>query len=248
MMTPAPTMTFRGRLWCWTRRLVRVSLLVLIAAAPAVYFGAPVLARQEKVRHRVEAALSRTMGTPVEISSMAWSWKDGLTIQDFRSIALKIDSIQIQPKFLKLARGKSGTRVLLENPQVAVLDTDAAAPELRLPKLCKKGFPLDNVEVRNGTYTVMGADGTRHATITGITADAGGRLANREAYLNIWSFSATYNGAELTGKGMLHLTQEGLTGELSVNEAAAAQSSDLQKALKASKITLKEATAEPRWY
>jgi hypothetical protein len=246
MMTPAPT--FRGRVWCWTKRLFKVGLLLLIAAAPTVYFGAPVLARQEKTRHRFEAALARTLGTPVEITSMAWSWKDGLTIQDFRSIALKVETLRIQPNFLKMVRGKSGMRVFLDSPHAAVLDTDASSPELRLPKFCRKGLRLEDVEVRNGTYTVMSADGTRRAVITGISTDGSGRLANRAADLTLSSFSASFNGLALTGRGVLHLTQEGLTGELEVNEAAAAQSSDLQNALKASKITLKQGTSETRWY
>src|SRR5688500_628289 len=126
-MTSTP-LTFRGRLWRWTKRLTATVALLLVAAVPAGYYGLPALARHEKARARGEKALTRAFGAPVQIAPMSFCWQDGLFLRDVSTpenptgSSFRIDAVTLRPRWSKLFEGKVRFRAELESPEVVVVD------------------------------------------------------------------------------------------------------------------------------
>ena len=235
-----------GRLRRWTKRIVLSTMLALACAGSATYVGLPLLARQTWARHRVESALTRSLETPVAVSSMAWSWRDGLLLQGVSTTdetagsSFHIDSVRLQPRLSRLFRGKLRARVVLEGPEFIVRDSRPEARAFWLPSLGKKGLGLDQVEIRNGSLIWSGTDG-RTLRIDDITSEGNGLLRNRIAHLELSSLSASFNGAKQTGKGSLRLSAEGFSGEVLLNEVSAKESVELRNILRAAHVTLKGA-------
>ena len=116
-MVPSPA--FRGRLWRWTKRIGRLTMLLLIGTATATYLGLPVLAR-----HRAEYALTPSLGGPASMTGMAWSSKDGLILRDLftvtadRETSIEIESLTLRPCLAKFLRGQLRIRAIVERPQI----------------------------------------------------------------------------------------------------------------------------------
>ncbi|RPH47328.1 MAG: hypothetical protein EHM91_06060, partial [Planctomycetota bacterium] len=84
MTNPAPV-TFLGRLWRFTKRLTLFATVSAIAVGAAGYFALPVVTRTPWALRKTEKALTRATGTPIQVGSQRWSWKDGLTLRDVSS-------------------------------------------------------------------------------------------------------------------------------------------------------------------
>jgi hypothetical protein len=235
-----------GRFRRWTKRIVLSTMLALACAGSATYVGLPLLARQTWARHRVESALTRSLETPVAVSSMAWSWRDGLLLQGVSTTdetagsSFHIDSVRLQPRLSRLFRGKLRAAAVLESPEFVLRDAEPEARAFWLPALGKKGLGLDPVEIRNGSFVWTGSDG-KTVRIDEISIEGSGRLRNRIAHLELSSMSASFNGTKLTGKGSLHLSADGFSGEILLNEVSAKESAELRNALRAAHVTLKGA-------
>jgi hypothetical protein len=232
--TPAPS--FRGRLWRWTRRICRFTTLIVIGAGIATYFGLPVLARQDWARHRVENALTRSLGGPVSITAMAWSWRDGLILRDLftvtadRETSIGIESVSLQPRVARLLFGQLRLRAMVEKPQILAHGETPESRMLRLPRFGKRGIRLERLEIRDGTYV------NRTSCVSGITAQGAGRLENRILRLELSSLSGSFNGATVEGTGILRLTEDGFTGQIDVNEPPG-----LRDVLRPAHLTIKKA-------
>jgi hypothetical protein len=232
MTSSAPT--FRSRLWRWTKRLARVTTAIVIAAISAATFGVPAASRTAWARERLETTLTRSLGTPVQVGAMQWSWKRGLLLQHVstsengRPTAFRIERIQLRPRLVKLLDGKLRLRAVVENPEFLLTDTGAA---LRVPKLPKKGIRIDQFDLVNATLAVRSGDET--ARVQNLTIRGDGRVEDRVLRLELSSLSGTCDGATFSGQGTLRVSGEGLSGRIGVNEAAAKESASLQKVLRA---------------
>ena len=240
MMNPAPV-TFFGRLWRFTKRLTLVATMSAIAVGAAGYFGLPVLARQPWAVHKTEKALTRAMGTPIQVADMRWSWKDGLTLRDVSSPEdFRAESIRIKPRYGRILCGKARATVVVTAPEITLDEAAAAAPAIRFPRFSKCCIKLDKIEIREGTYVVKSASSSRTIKIEQISLQGTGRLDKRTFTLDIQSVSGSLNGTAVTGKGTLQVTPEGLMGELDVNDPVK-DSATLRDALRAAHVTIKKA-------
>lgn len=251
-MTSAP-LTFRGRLWLWTKRLAASVLVILMAAAPVATFGVPKLAACPKARARVEKSLTRALGTPVEIGAMSFTWTDGLRLHDVSAKAdphgcsFRIDSVEIKPRWSKLLSGKVRLRAEFQRPEVVVADTGTEIRALRLPKFGKKGLGLEHVKIVDGTCILKNGADDRSLRIDGITTEGTGALQHRTVRMDLKSLTGSFRGAAVTGKGLLRLSPDGFRGELDVNESAAKEP-ELLDALRAAGVTLRKAPAMSEWF
>jgi hypothetical protein len=245
-MNASTPLTFRGRLWRWTKRLTFTATLLLVAAVPATYFGLPKLAAHPKARAKVEKALTRTLGTPVRIQDMRFDWKEGLFLRDVSTqenlpgCSFRIDTVTIKPRWSKLLSGKVRLQVELESPEFVVVDSGTEIRTLRLPKFGKKGFGIERMKIVDGTYILKSGADDRTVRVDGINADGSGRLQNRSLRMDLKSLSGSARGVAVTGKGVLRLSQDGFAGELDVNEDAAKEP-ELRDALHAAGVTLRKA-------
>jgi len=241
MMTPAP-LTFRGRLWRFTKRLTLLTAVLVVGAVPVGYFGLPKLAGRAKARVKVEKALTRALGTRVQVGTMSFNWKAGLLLRDVSADSFRIDTVTLRPKWSKLLSGKLRLNAELERPEVVLVDGDDEAPALRLPKCGKKGLALDHVRITDGAYLLKSGTDDRTLRIDGIAGEGSGRLQNRSVRLELQSLKGSFKGVPVAGKGLLRLTAEGVAGTLDVNEDAAKEP-ELRNALRAARITLRKAPA-----
>src|SRR5439155_19533810 len=176
----------------------------------------------------------------------SWSWEEGLTLRNVASseeTSFRIDSIRLQPRFSRLLRGGLRVRAILESPEFVVGEPGSDAPQLRLPRFPKKGIRIEDLEIHRGTCIVKGAGEDRTLRIDDLTIQGIGRLENRILRMELGSVSGSLDGMTFTGKGVLRLRQEGLSGELDLNEATARESTDLRNALRAVHVTLRKAPA-----
>ena len=242
MMTSAP-LTFRGRLWRWTKRLTLTATVLLVAAVPAGYFGAPKLAAHPKAKARVEKLLTRALGTPVQVSAMSFSWKEGLSLHEVSTTesptanSFRIDTVTIRPRWSKLLSGKVRLRAELDRPEFVVVDSGTEIRHLRLPKFGKRGVPLEQLKITDGAYLLKSGADDRTVRIEGITGEGSGRLQNRTIRMELRSLKGSANGVAVDGKGVLRLSPEGLEGEIRSNDDAP----ELRDALRAAGVTLKKA-------
>ena len=238
-MTPAPT--FRGRLWRWTKRLSLVTTLAVLTAAPAIGFGLPAVSRTAWAHGRVEKALARAFGTPVQISAMSFSWKSGLALQGLDAAsAFHADEVMLKPRYAKLFIGKLRARAVLTKPELTIVDAGSETA-VRFPRLPKTGFRMEPLEIRDGAITVVTGGGSRRVRLAGISADGGGRLENRTLRVELSALSGDCDGLAFSGKGTLRMSQEGVTGEIDLKDAAAKESSSLQQALRVLHLTARKA-------
>jgi len=239
-MTPAPTIL--GRLWRWTKRLSLVTTLLVVAAVPAVGFGLPLAARTRWARVRMEKALTRSMGTPIQIGGMSWSWKQGLTLQELSTASkdvrtsFRIDRVQLQPRLSKLAAGKLRVRATVENPQFFVAESGSP---LRLPRFPKKGLRIEKLDLVNASVTMITGGEVEPVLIEDLTVRGTGRLENRALRFEVASVSGRCDGVSFSGQGAMRLSQEGLSGQIGMNEVSATESAGLQKVLRALRMAPK---------
>jgi hypothetical protein len=239
MMTPAPT--FRGRLWRWTKRLSLVTTLAVLTAAPAVGFGLPAVSRTAWARGRAEKALTRAFGTPVQISAMSFSWKSGLALQGLDAeSAFHADELTLRPRYSKLFTGKLRANVVLTKPELTIVDAGAETA-VAFPRLPKNGLRIEKLEIRDGSVTTRSGSERRTVRLAGLSADGGGRLEDRTLRVELSALSGECDGLAFTGKGTLRMSQEGVSGEIELKEAAAKESSSLQQALRALHLTVRKA-------
>ena len=238
-MTPAPT--FRGRLWRWTKRLSLVTTLAVLTAAPVVGFGLPAVSRTAWARGRAEKALTRAFGTPVQISAMHFSWKGGLALEGLdAAAAFHADGLTLKPRYARLLSGKLRARALLTKPELLVLDAGSEST-VRFPRLPKTGVRIDQLEIRDGAVAVVTGGGSRRIRLSGISADGGGRLEHRTLRVELSALSGDCDGLAFSGKGTLRVSQEGVTGEIDLKEAAAKESPAFQQALRALQLSIRKA-------
>ena len=236
MMTPAPT--FRSRLWRWTKRLSLVATLLVVAAVPAGAFGIPLASRTSWARARMEKKLTRAIGVPVAIGSMSWSWKEGLRLEHVSTAttseqtSFRIDRIQLRPRLSHVAQGKLRVRAIVERPQFTISES---GPALRLPLFPKKGIRLERLDLVNGSIAVK--NGNETAEVRDLTVHASGRVEQRVLKIDVASASGTCEGASFYGDGVLRLSQEGLSGQIGLKDAATKESAALQKVLRALHLT-----------
>lgn len=247
MTMPAP-MTTRSRIWRFSRRLVVATTMTAIAAAAAVYFALPVIARQPCMRYKAERALTRWTGAPVQINDMAWSWRGGLTLQGLSVAAgearsLTVEKVQLKPHYGKLVRGKLRLKAALESPEIVMAETAAETAAITLPRFSKRGFRLDAVEIRNGAYVLRSPGSARTVRVENLSARGTGGLDKRTFRLELASLTATLDQTPVSGKGVVRMDGAGLSGEVDLNEAAARESSALRDALRASRVTIRKAPA-----
>jgi|SRR6185503_1124785 len=238
-------LTFRGRLWRWSKRLTASALVLLIAAVPVGYFGLPKLAAHAKARARVEKALTRTLGTPVEIGAMSFSWTEGLLLRNVSApedpaCSFHIEAVTLRPRWSKLLSGKVRLRAELDRPEFVVADSGKEVRTLRLPKFGKKGLGLEHLKITDGACVLKSAADGRTVRIDGITTEGTGALQNRTVRMELKSLSATWRGTAVSGKGLLRLSPDGFRGELDVNESATTKP-ELRDALRAAGVTLRKA-------
>jgi hypothetical protein len=244
-MTSAP-LAFRGRVWRWTKRLTASALVLVMAAVPLAAFGLPKLVAHAKAHAKVEKALTRALGTPVQLGAMSFSWKDGLLLQDVstkddsQGCSFRIDSVTLKPRWSKLLRGTVRLNAELRRPEVVVADTGNEIRTLRLPKFGKKGLGLEHVKITDGTYVLQSGTDDRTLRIDGISTEGTGALRNRSVRMELQSLTGSFRGTAVTGRGLLRLSQNGFRGELDVNENAAKEP-ELRDALRAAGVTLRKA-------
>ena len=150
------------------------------------------------------------------------------------------EAIRITPRYGKILCGKARANVVVTAPEVTLHEAAADAPAIRFPRFSKCGFKLDKVEIRDGTYVVKSASSSRNVRIQQLVMQGTGRLEKRTFKLDLDSFVGSLDGMDVTGKGTLRVTPEGLTGELDVNDPAR-ESATLRDALRAAHVTLKKA-------
>lgn len=244
-MTSTP-LTFRGRLWRWTKRLTFTATLMLFVSVPAAYYGLPKLAAHPKAKAKVEKSLGRALGTPVRVGTMSFDWKTGLQLRDVATAdhltgcSFRVDSVTILPRWHRLLKGKVRLQAEIERPEVVMIDAGTEIRNVRLPKFGRKGIVLDGVKVVDGTYILKSGRDDRTVRIDGITTEGTGRLQNRTIRMELKSVAGSVQGTAMTGKGALRLSQDGFAGEVEVNEDAA-QDPTLQDAFRAARVTLKKA-------
>jgi hypothetical protein len=240
MTNPAPV-TFTGRLWRFTKRLTLFATMSAIAVGAAGYFGLPVLARQPWAVRKTEKALTKALGTPIQVGDMRWSWKDGLLLRQVSSPEdFRAESIQIKPRYGKLACGKSRATVVVTAPEVTLDETAGTPTAVRFPRVSKCGLKFEKIEVRDATYVVKSASSSRKVKIEQISLQGTGRLEKRSFRMDLESVRGSLDGMAFTGKGTLRVTPEGLAGELDVNDPAK-DSATLRDALRAAHVTIKKA-------
>lgn len=231
------------RMWRWTKRGFLLAFLVGLAAVPAVYFGVPAAVRHERVRHRVEKALARSVGMPVRIEQSAWSWKEGLILKGVTGgeagTSFGVEAVRLKPDVTRLYRGKLRARAVLENAEIVVRDAAGEAPGLRLPRVPKRGVRLDSVEVRNGTYVWESAAYGETVRIDQLRVRASGRLQARTVSLDLDGVSGRVDGRPLEARGSLQATEKGISGALEATSLDAESRPKLQRALQAAHITVK---------
>lgn len=236
-MTPAPT--FRGRLWRFTKRLTLGAVLTVLTAAPVVGFGLPALSRSVWAHLRVEKALTRAFGTPVQFSAMRFSWKSGLSLQGLGAdAAFHAEELTLKPRYAKLFRGQLRARAILTKPELSVVE--GSAP-MSIPRLARKGFRLEKLEIRDGSIVAVTGSDRRTVRLTGVSADGEGRLQDRTLKFELSHLSGDCDGLAFTGKGVVRVSQDGVAGEVDLKEAAAKDSSSLQQALRALHLTIRKA-------
>jgi len=246
MMNPAP-LTFRGRIWRFTKRLTLGAVVLVAAAVPAGYYGLPKLAAHPKARTKVEKALTRAFGTPVQVASMSFTWEEGLFLRDVASAenlpggSFRIESVTIKPRWSKLLAGKVRLRAQLDNPEISFVDSGTEIRHhLRIPKFGKKGFTVEHLKITDGAYILKSGVDDRTVRVDGITMEGSGRLQKRTVRLELRSLAGAYKGVPVTGKGVLRLSPDGFAGELDVNEDAVKEP-ELRDALGAARVTLRKA-------
>jgi hypothetical protein len=228
MTDSAPS--FGRHLWRWTKRLARVTTGLVVVALAAAGLGVPAVSRTAWARGRMEKTLTHSLGAPVQVGAMEWTWRKGLVLQevaasaDAASTSFRIDRIQILPRLVKLAEGKLRFRATLENPELRVIDAGAALP---VPKLPRKDVRIDQIDFVNAAISVKSGDET--ARVEGLTIRGSGRVEDRVLRIDLASLSGHCEGAPFTGQGSLRLSRDGFSGRISMNEAAAKESPGLQK-------------------
>jgi autotransporter translocation and assembly factor TamB len=231
MMTPAPT--FRGRLWRWTKRLSLVTTVVVIATIGAAAFGIPALSRTKWARSRVEKILTRSLGTPVQLGDMTWSWKSGLLLQDVSTrdeggSSFRTEQIRLRPRLVALAEGTLRIKASIDNADFQLAET---GPSWRLPKLPKNGVRIDRLDLLNTTIDIRNGD--EHVRVEGLTLHGAGRVKDRVLRLDLSTLSGRCDDVMFAGQGTLRLSREGLSGRIGMNEAAAKEPESLQKVFRA---------------
>ena len=240
MTNPAPV-TFLGRLWRFTKRLTLFTTLSAIGVGATGYFALPVVARTPWAVRKTEKALTRATGTPIQIGTQRWSWKDGLTLRDVSSpVDFRAESIRIKPRYGKLLCGKPRATVVVNAPELTLDEAAADALPIRFPRFSKCGMKFDKIEIRDATYVVKSGSSSRNVKIEQISMQGTGRLDKRAFTLDLESVRGSVDGTSVTGKGTLRVTPEGLTGELDVNDPAK-DSATLRDALRAARVTIKKA-------
>jgi hypothetical protein len=223
-------------------------MLLLAIAVAGGYFGLPALVGCEKTRIRVGNALTRTLGIPVQVGAMSFSWTKGLSLRDVSTDldpsgnSFRIDSVTIRPRWSKLLSGKVRLCAELESPQIVVVDSGREIRNLRLPKFGKKGLGLERVKITDGTCIFKSGTDDQTVRIDSIAGEGTGRFQHRSLRMDLQSMSGSWNGAALTGRAVLRLSQSGFAGELGAN-GDAAKETVLRDALRQAHITLKKVPA-----
>jgi hypothetical protein len=236
MMTPVPT--FRGFLWRWTKRLFLRATLTALVVGAIVGFGLPALSRTSWARGRVEKALTRAFGTPVEVSSVAFTWKSGLSVKGISAPAgLRAEDVTIQPRYSKLLRGQLRARAVLDRPELML---PAGEISMHVPRLPKRGLRFEKIEIREGAINVAGSD-RKIVRLRGLQLEGGARIEKRTLRIELASLSGDCEGQAFSGKGTLRADHDGVSGEVELKEAAAKESSSLQEALRALNLAPRKA-------
>jgi hypothetical protein len=232
MTTPVPTLA--GRLWRWTKRLALVTTVVVIATIGAAAFGLPAISRTTWARARVEKALTRSLGVPVQVGDMKWFWKNGLLLRDVSSSAddgqtsFRAEQIRLRPRLVKLAEGTLRFRATVENPELVVSE---AGPAFRVPRFPKKGVRIDRLDVVNAGIEVRNGD--ERVRVEGLTLRGSGRVEDRVLRLELPSIAGRCGDAPFVGQGTLRLSREGFSGRVGMSDAAAKESEELRKVFRA---------------
>jgi hypothetical protein len=254
MMTSAPV-TFRSRLWRWTKRLALFTTVSVISIGAACYFGLPFLARQGCARVKVERAISKSLGSDLHVGDMAFSWRNGLTLREVSTTESEnpwaplasVETMKLKPDYKKLLKGKLRLNVLLERPEVVLTEGGSEAKPITFPRFTKHKVRIEKIEIRDGAYVVKstkpGSPGApSQIRIDNIATEGSARLENREFRLELKSVTGSVDGKPVSGRGVLRVTADGLGGELDVNDPA-----NLGDALRPARVMIKKlpAMSEP---
>lgn len=245
MMTSAPV-TFRGRLWRWTKRLALFTTMLVIGTGAAGYFGLPLLAKTGWARVKVEQAINKSLGTDLHVTDMAFTWRNGLTLRgvstpemfSHRAPMASVEQMKVKPNYKKLLKGKVRLNILLERPELVLWDPGPEVKPILFPRFTRHKVQFEKVEIRDGTYVRKSIFiGTpKEIRIENINVSGAGRLEKRAFRLELETLAGSMDATKIEGKGVVRVTPEGLGGELDVNEPT-----NLREALRPAGLTIKKA-------
>jgi len=214
-----PTTKKRGFLCRWTGRLLKTAFVLIIVAIPAVYFGAPCLAKTNWAKGKAEAALTRLTGSPAHIDSMTMSWKTGFTVSNVRMDAINRGRLEITPtiktlRFAPQAKTMCSSHkvgLTLVEPTIAIRErseevaTPAPACAGKNDCCASKGVHIENLVIENGTVTYDCDAFNQPVTLKNLALRAEVQVRNGRVNIELKQMTGRLNDGLVTASGLFSI-------------------------------------------
>lgn len=223
--------------WRCFKRLVKITIVALILAVPAAYFGLPALAKTAWGRGKAEKALAAVAGGPVHVDSVAVSWKQGVTLSNVRVDAVDRGGVETSGTIRELVFAPAGksllckttrARAIVREPKLLVRDIRgeesaatprAAAPPCALKHSARKPLSIESIVIENGSVTFDGSAYNEPVQLTSLNLHASVRVSTGNVTLEVRELKAMLNGGEISAHGTLCVDSGRTTGKLDLSAA-----------------------------
>lgn len=219
--------------WRWTKRIARTVLILTLIATPIAFFAVPKLMRSDCMRQRVEREASKSLGVPVHIGRLDFTWRGGLVAHDVTTDEVPMGDemvgvysakeVQIRPKACKLLSKEPKVAANLREPRLEVRWVgerccSTAADSPRAPKFARaKAIDLYRFTIENGTVVIDHPSFVEPVKIDSIYATGSLEAKKGHFELDVAELKANLNGGHVAANGRLEIRREGATGRIALD-------------------------------